>query len=188
MNRKIESNKARFEKPKKIENPPTEWNKQVLSGKFRYLLAHADDGVIWGKVDGDKLALSSDANAYPEVSPKLRLETLRELHLFGPQTEWFLWRTDTGWQARTILDGEGDPVEYYDECNILWGTGAVGDPKPPFTLVAEADTGIRHTPPIALVKRHSLRLRVRHYLAEDENGAVYVKLSRLVNLENGDKA
>lgn len=186
MNREIKKVKTQTGKPERIEAPQTAWDEQSKSGKFTYLLAHAEDGVIWGKVDGGKLLLSSDA--YPAVSPKLRVETLRELRLFGKKAEWFLWRSDDGWRARLIEDGAGGEAEYFDEKHILWGTNAVEKSKPPFTLVTEADTGIRHAPPIALNGRHSLRLVVRHYLAESDNGVAFVKLSRLVDLENGGKS
>ena len=182
MKREIQSMQSLATLLKPVENPRADWEEQVRSGKFHYLLAHALDGVIWGRVDGGALALSGEA--FPEVSPGLCEETLLELRLFGPQAEWFLWRTDQGWQARTIVDGQGDDVEYYDESSILWGTDVVDRSKPPFFLVAEADTGIRHAPPMELHKRHTLRLRIRHYLAYDvETGAVFVKLSRLVDLE-----
>ncbi len=71
----------------------------------------------------------------------------------------------------------------YSESYILWGTDLV-ESKKPFILVREADTGIRHTPPIAWKGRHQLRLKVRHYLDHDSQGAAYVKLSRLVDLSN----
>jgi CRISPR-associated protein (TIGR03984 family) len=185
MSRKIETITSRFAEPEKITDPKAAWTEQAQSGKYQYLLAHAEDGVIWGKLEDGRFLLSSDA--YPEVSPKLRVDTLRELRLFGKEAEWLLWRTESGWQARLILDGEGAPVEYFDESSILWGTDAIGQAHAPFSLVTEADTGIRHAPPMEFHGRHSMRLVVRHYLGYDEQNSVFIKSSRLVNLENGGK-
>jgi CRISPR-associated protein (TIGR03984 family) len=185
MSREIKTVKCTFGKPEKITNPKAAWKEKVESNLFQYLLAHADDGVIWGKVENGKLVLSS--KAYPEISPKLRVDTLRELRLFGKEAEWFLWRVEAGWRARLITDGSGPEVDVFTESYILWGTDAVGKAQEPFTLVTEADTGIRHAPPLPFKGRHSLRLVMRHYLGFDEHNAAYIKLSRLVDLENGGK-
>jgi len=47
------------------------------------------------------------------------------------------------------------------------------------------DLGIQHTPPIEMTKRHALTLSVRHYIDYDKSGAAYIKISRLMNLDNG---
>lgn len=182
----IKNQKSNFAKPQPVNDPRQAWEDAAKSGQYRTLLAHAEDGVIWGKVENGKLALSSDA--FPDVSPLLRPETLRELRLFGENAEWYLWRTDTGWRSRAVVDGTGQPAEWFDESCILWGTDSVGQAQLPFTLVTEVDTGIRHAPPLPLNARHSLRLVMRHYLAQDEQGAVYIQLSRLVKLQNGGQA
>lgn len=185
MKREIQSIRCMLGKPEKITNPEAAWKEKVESNLFQYLLAHADDGVVWGKVENGELALSSEA--YPDVSPKLRVETLRELRLFGKKAEWFLWRVEDGWRARLVADGQGEELYAFKESYILWGTDAVGKAQKPFTLVTEADTGIRHAPPLAFKGRHSLRLVMHHYLGYDEHNAAYIKLSRLVDLENGGK-
>ena len=185
MSRVIESINCTIDVFKDIPNPQTSLDENVASGQFSYLLAHADDGVIWGKIENKTLALSSDA--YPDVSPKLRMETLRELRLFGKDAEWFLWRFEDGWRARLIKDGKGPQMDVFTESYLLWGTDSVGAAKTPFTLVQEADTGIRHAPPLVLKGRHSLHLLMRHYLEDDQAGVVLIKLSRLVDLKTGGK-
>ena len=169
--------------PFNIQDPIAEIASQGETDRFQYLLAYADDGVIWGVWKDQKWLLSSDPEAYPEISPRLRPETLWEVRLFGKQSEWMLWKTETGFQARAILDGHGDPGMAFDEAYILWGTDQV-DRREPFTQVREADLGIRHTPPLSWKGRHKLNLQVRHYIAYDGQGAAYVRLSRLVDLNN----
>lgn len=183
MSRTIEKTRYLPDKPYDVTDPVGELNKKAETGRFAYLLAHADDGVIWGAIKDGQLALSN--KAFPEISPELRPKTLWEARLFGEKAEWFLWRAVNGWRAREIRDGEGEEREYYDESLILWGTDPDGEAKGGFYPVREADLGIRHTPPLPLKKRHSLRLKVRHYVDYDPSGVAFVKLSRLVNLSNG---
>jgi len=160
---------------------------QVNTGNYQYILAHADDGVIWGYVKDKSLNLSSQN--FPNLSPVLRLETLWELRLFAKTSEWHAWRSDEQWFACTVTDGTGEPIKSFDEQYILWGTDPAENetPKGGFYPVQEADLGVVHMPPVEMKKdgRHTLTLSVRHYLGHDEAGAAYVKLSRLMDLGNG---
>jgi len=157
------------------------------------LLAHTDDGVIWGAVVNGQLALSGDA--FPEMLPPLRAKTLQQARLFGPQVELLIWRDGDGqWQARLIDDRGGDRVGYYfDEEQLQWGDHAE-DEKNGFTRVAEGQQGLRHVVPLTRAaldfdppgqlreRRHPLRLRVRQYVEEDEDGLLVVRQGRLVEL------
>ena len=155
--------------------------------KLGTLLAHADDGVIWGQVRDDGLHLSSQY--FPQVSPPLRAATLQEARLFGPSGELYVWRDEEGgWGARLVGDGAGQEAETFDEYHMLWGTRR-DDEEGGFTLVRDGERGQRHAPPLGTDKlsfdqrrqRRPLRLQVRHYLALDEDtGLVAVRLSRLV--------
>lgn len=157
---------------------------QARAPSFTYLLAHADDGVIWGVMTEGVWQLSSDA--FPDVSPRLRVETLQQARLFNVTGEFFLWHTVQGWQARIITDEVGEATQAYDEAVIVWGTNeATAETRGAFTALEEADLGIKHTPPLKPTKRRSLKLIMRHYLAFDDCGAAFVKLSRLVDLTNG---
>lgn len=174
-----------------ISDPIDLAKQQAASGNYKYLLAHADDGVIWGIVEDKTLRLSSDV--FSKISPAFREKTLRELRLFGANDEWFAWRTenaagDKEWRARTISDRSGEKGECFDESLILWGTEKDGEPQAGFQVVREADLGICHAPPISFIERHKANLVVRHYLDYDPAGVVYVKFSRLVGLENGASA
>lgn len=156
----------------------------------RYLLAHADDGVIWGRVEGNRLVLSGEV--FKAVSPPLRAVTLQQARLFGPRAELLLWRDEEGWRARLVEDGNGRPARYYDEAQVLWGNNRQPESSTEFTLVADGEMGHRHAVPLAVTgaqfsrSEHPyrpLRLTVRHYLTQDdESGLLTVRLSRLTHL------
>lgn len=148
-----------------------------------YLLAHADDGVIWGRVDSDGLRTSH--SVAPDISPELRPETLQHCRLFGPAGELLVWRDGNRWRARLAADGDCPAEDRFDEDQLLWGTG-VEDRPGSFTLLRDGAQGLRHAVPIPVneqqVGRHEVRLRVRHYLSYDADGQARVSLSRLVTL------
>jgi CRISPR-associated protein (TIGR03984 family) len=169
-----------------LDSGVTEWlSAQAREHDLTTLLAHADDGVIWGRVDGGGLRTSHDVFG-ETVSPPLRAVTLQQVHLFGPQAELLVWRGEDGWMAR--LSEETPDGEHYDEGQMLWGNQRV-DGRDGFTLVSEGRQGLRHAPPVDVdaaefsADHRPLRLQVRHYLqTEAETGLVRVALSRLVGL------
>jgi len=149
------------------------------------LLAHADDGVIWSEAKRDGLMFPSNAL---HAQPVLRKETLQMARLFDNEGETYLWRTGEGrWRGRHIKDGRGElRLRYYDEAQILWGT-RVEAVEVGFVCVAEGEQGLRHAPPLKLDLQdwkdaHPLRLGVRHYLAEDDEGWLRVSMSRLTGV------
>jgi CRISPR-associated protein (TIGR03984 family) len=148
---------------------------------LRWLLAHADDGVIWGEVRENQLHLSSDV--FPFVSPPLRAETLQQARLFGPDAELLLWKSEDSWQARIIQDASGEDGEHYEETHLLWGTN-VERWQDGFALLREGREGLRHAPPLPQNAHPPVRLRVRHYLAYDSDGQAYIAYSRLVGIES----
>lgn len=167
-----------------------------LAGRHRlqWLLAHADDGVIWGRMEEGRLVTSAeaargDAEAEP-ICPPLRPETLQQARLFGDAGEFMLWRDgDNRWRARLIREARaGEPPaweEAYDEPQLLWGSEA----RPlehDFTLVWEGAQGLRHAvplPPPSRGKMDGIRpcLVVRHYLSRERRARVVA--SRLLRLE-----
>lgn len=173
---------------------PADWlAKKAVAHGLTTLLAHADDGVIWGRVADGRLALSS--NAFPEVSPPLRAVTLQQARLFGEQAELLVWRDGDGeWHAR-LLDDTGTEQQgwCFDEPQLQWGDHPEGE-KDGFTLVAEGQEGLRHAVPLSAAgisfdppgkKRnrcHPLRLGVRHYLERDEGGTLIIVHGRLTGL------
>lgn len=144
---------------------------------LRWLLAHADDGVIWGELWDGELHLSCDA--FPEVSPLLRIETLQQVRLFGHLAELQMWRDESTWRARLIRDDAGESHQYYEEAHLLWGTD-VDLKKDGFILLRQGKEGLRHAPPLS--SPDSPRLKVRHYIAYDRDGQAYIAYSRLVSL------
>jgi len=145
-----------------------------------WLLAHADDGVVWGAcVDTD----SGLRLAVQPTPPTLRLTTLQMARLFAPHAELLLWREGI-WRARLVRDHvQGEEArpdgtmllnEAFDEAQILWGdrtTRAGTVEGVAFVTMSDGAQGLRHTVPLAVpLGRHDkrpLRLHVRHYVAED---------------------
>lgn len=147
-----------------------------------YGLAHFDDGVLWGvKADG-RFVWSTEALP---GAPALRARTLRQLRLFGPTREYFVWREGDRLAARELQEiTGGTDGEYVDRALLLWGRpegGAMGLFQP----MAEGKQGLRHAPPITLAKAGKLVLR--HYIRDDENGCARIVASRLVVIKKGDK-
>lgn len=180
-------------------------NQQAEDHKLTTLLAHADDGIIWGRFQkGWQLSNTP----FPDTSPPLRLETLQECRIFGEAEEIYLWREDSSsqWQARLIKEpAEEDEQQSYpefktfDEQQLLWGTWAdEQDEKGGFTLLMDGAMENRHAPPVLRERlsfdpEHNyrpVRLRIRHYIDVDLNanhlpedikvGLSYVAFSRLV--------
>lgn len=167
--------------PEKAEDV-REWLERQVVGHTEtfYLLAHADDGVIWGRLSDNKLVTAPVTS----FSPVLNGETLQNARLFNQTVEVYLWRDGDGFfQARSIKEGVGNAQQYYDEKQILWGTHA--EPaENGFTLMSDGSQGLRHYVPVEVKTNggeRPLRLKLRHYLSK-EAGFVRVDFSRLVDL------
>lgn len=145
-----------------------------------YLLAHADDGVIWGRwTEAGGLVTSYEAvKAHPEaqaVCPALRRETLLQARLFGERAELRLWRVGKdSFQARLIrdvLEASEAAVwtESFEESQRLLGTDATALADD-FTLLEDGAQGLCHAVPLSglplrIDEDDPPRLHVRHYLA-----------------------
>jgi len=152
------------------------------------LLAHADDGVIWGKVclddnTAEKIRLAPD-------SVPLNWTTLQTLRLFSQQSEFLLWREGVRWKARAIENCPADQSNWrdsYDEHHLLWGTRCVRT-KDEFSTLEHGVEGLKHSVPLVNLKSDSktgnlakpVALHVRHYLSA--TGSARVVTSRLVNV------
>lgn len=173
-------------------NPAGWFEEQLAVGDKAWFLAHADDGVIWGRIQDGQL-LTSDT-AFPHISPPLRATTLQQARLFGQRAEIRVWRNRQGFQACRLEDQLSEVRDAFDENHILWGTQAE-EQKNGFTLVADGRQGLRHAVPFAVKDDvfndgyRPLRLTVRHYLAYDEDGQARIAMSRLLALwiEGGQK-
>src|SRR6266516_1974469 len=165
-------------------NNQTKWlSKQMQDHNLKYLLAHADDGVIWGRLDGEELITSHDVA--PQYSPPLRAETLLTARIFAHAREFLAWRDEAGeWAGRLIAEvPQGATAEWinaFDEQQVLLGTKA----KPlerGFALMSEGSQGLFHVVPLNPgqidEQNRTLRLVVRHYLKADNYGFVRVSAS-----------
>jgi CRISPR-associated protein (TIGR03984 family) len=186
--------------PVQVESPTRDWLQQrARDHGLKYLLAHADDGVIWGRLDGEVLRIARDAAGENReafaCSPPLRVETLQQARLFGELAELLVWREDAGWKARLIRDEVAEQIawkEAIDEHQLLWGTHGTAL-EMDFTLFRDGTQGLRHALPMALVtgaadgKATPHRLLVRHYLADEDFARIVA--SRLVDLvlDQGDR-
>lgn len=141
---------------------------------LRYALAHCDDGVVWGRrLDSGQWAWSSGVVA---ASPAIRLQTLQQARLFGPQAEVLIWRDGATWRARVIVEGEGSKAECLSESYLLWGRPQ-GDASNGFLPLLEAGHGFQHAPPAEIARAG--RVAVRHYVDFDSNGCARIAASRL---------
>ena len=196
--RELKEGKA-FVKSLSVSGDAIDWlRQQAKAGDV--LLAHQDDGVVWGKAHKDGDWVTSDAVL--STSPALKGDCLWSARLFNAQREILLWRDGDGdWRAREIADemGEGEPafVEWYDEPQLLWGTHGerMSAGGVTFTLLRDGSQGLQHAVPVAIPLKDEAgalagqrpRLIVRHYLAKEDVARVVA--SRLVRLDcvKGDK-
>lgn len=167
----------------------------IQAGTCAWLLAFADDVVIWGKAESGKLL---------ETSAPLTPATLQTLHLFGEKGELRLWKQAGRLTGCWLKDQTG--VESYDLAYMLWGTQvekpdktqAEESNKPQveklsatFSRVADGRQGLSHSVPLPLanvnLSKRPLRLMIRNYLAEDGDGQVFVSCSRLVKVFNSQE-
>jgi len=169
---------------------------QAARYELKWLLAHADDGVIWGRADNGRIVTAEHLPL--DICPPLREETLQQARLFAPHAELLLWCKEEGqWTARLIRDAKNGEKPFWeeaiDEAQILWGTYAE-QLSEDFTLMKDGAQGLRHAVPLALKgefenEKRPLRLQVRHYIAEDKDGFARIVASRLLELfTNGGKA
>lgn len=99
---------------------------QARFHNLTYLLAHADDGVIWGHMTHGPSAVGSaddePASAFLHASlvmsdtvatpqgepsfPRLRTATLQNCRIFGPMAEVLLWLDGEEWRARLLQENE----------------------------------------------------------------------------------
>jgi CRISPR-associated protein (TIGR03984 family) len=161
---------------------------QARKWKLNYLLAHAEDGVIWGRFDNDRLTTAEKVFHQPEFKvdfPTLRILTLQQCRVFGQNGEVLLWRTGEAWRSRLVQDNP--KTDKIPERQILWGTH--GEKRGNFTLLWDGSQGLKHAVPftdIALDERNRLinrvRLMVHHFIDYDDSGVARIHLSRLVDL------
>lgn len=161
----------------KLKSDPAGWLLEQKSwlGKEYWVLAFALDGVTWGQVKGGELRTGAPLDA----------STLREVYAFCPAGQAHAWRQADGWHAANTLDRPGQ--DCFDQELLLWGN-RLESYADGFATLSEGAQGIRHTVPLTQEPRvkadrsGSPRLRVRHMLGKDANGAASIVATRLVEL------
>ncbi len=79
---------------------------QAVRYHLEFLLAHAEDGVIWGAFR-DGVLVTADQRITVAPLPRLRLDRLQQCRAFGSVAELLLWRDADHWSARVIQDSGG---------------------------------------------------------------------------------
>lgn len=175
-----------------------DWLAQQATAERPFLLAFADDGVIWGRWVAGQLVTADEAVAHSatadprsrDVSPPLRGETLQQASVFGQTDEVRLFRDEMGqWQARCIGNG-GEPIV---ERQLLVGNEVVAA-YGQFTHVRDrVQQGIDHIVPVPLTHQdvaagRGLCLLVHHFVDYADSGEAHIGLSRLVEVHVGLRA
>ncbi len=151
---------------------PRSWlENKAREAKLHYLLAHADDGVMWGKFD-DQYQLTLAGDVIDAVKVELRADTLQQARVFDAQGELLIWKAANAFKARQISQEENVNAEYVDEDLILWGTKTVRHGV--FTLLSDGEQGLLHAPPATKDegKGKRLALVVRHYIGYDDENSI----------------
>jgi CRISPR-associated protein (TIGR03984 family) len=159
-----------------------------------YLLAFADDGIIWGRLVNGVLITSHDAakSKFPDDptkwnSPEFREETIQQIFIFGKDSEVRLFKDELGnWKTLRVVDASVDSDEIIIESQILWGDQSEGDAQDGFLQVSEFRKGIpnQYLPVDGpLGKDDCVRLKVHHLVEYGETGEARIAISRLAGLK-----
>jgi CRISPR-associated protein (TIGR03984 family) len=163
-----------------------------------YLLAHAEDGVIWGKFEMSTGTLKTAREVFPECNfPELRLNTLQQCRIFGKLGEVLLWNSNGKWRSRLILETKAseliteEQIGLIPESQILWGTEGQENKEYGFTLLSDGSQGLKHAVPLININfekddkalKRPVKLEVHHYFCCDSDGVARIFISRLVSIE-----
>lgn len=159
--------------------------------QVNWLLAYCHDGVTWGRLEGEKSWCLSSM-FFPDLSPCISDSNLLEIRIFGPESEFLIWRTGDEFSGRGLIDIQEKenvvPFQPDDEIRIMLGDRMLELPKGGFTRVG-INRGMEHAVPLECMENDfvggiwPLRLKMRHYFEEDpETGALRVAASRFVNV------
>lgn len=174
-----------------------EWiRQQMTENNLTFLLAFADDGVIWGRMDNGELTIAREASEKKDKQHyvELRDKTLQQAYAFNKDMEVRLFRDEMNqWKAYAVHDGDENKIIV--ESQILWGDklDECDQPiRPDFMRLLAERKGI--PPQIYPINKgfdptkNCVRLEVHHLVDYDnETGEAYIKASRLAGLGVGDK-
>ena len=160
--------------------------------KLQYVLAHAEDGVIWGRFDNNHFITSGDVFTEFKFA-ELRSQTLQECRIFSKDGgEVHLWRKGKEWRSNFTEDNQYE--EKIEERQILWGTHGQKNEQYGFTLLRDGSQGLRHAVPFTDIEVDAnqklvkpVRLIVHHYITYDDVGVARISHGRLVDLTTKEK-
>jgi CRISPR-associated protein (TIGR03984 family) len=170
---------------------PESWLLDAAKSKdLKYLVLFTDDCVLWGiRQEDGKMVYSEDGKLQDLATHGVN--KLQQFFIFGENGQIHVWN-DSGKLFGNLIEEPASSPErkdevypvYVDKVNYLWGSPVEkGQPDQlPFTILSEDPRGFKLKIPLAVKAGHQAGLQVRHYLAEDEDGQVYVAFSRLVGL------
>lgn len=156
-----------------------------------FLLVHADDGIIWGRIERGQLRFPGPS----AWAPMLRSQTVQQCRLFGRLGELFIWRVAEGrWRGRKLVDNPEDSYSIIIEHPFLVGdriydplsdsgNSPLRDWPAGFTPIVNVATGVRQIAPCSILPGARAQLMVLHYLFEDEDGQSIIKYSRLADVK-----
>lgn len=166
-------------------------------GEKGFALIHADDGVLWARVQNGVL-ITPPPHAW---IPALRARTVQQCRVFGEGGELFIWRMNEGrWRGRVLLEEQGRDYCTIKENQILSGNNVDAVLRDDFTVIIERPgNGVRQIVPIPVVQSEldpldkggrgrRVLLSVIHYLGEDGDGQMQIKYSRLQTVLAGNPA
>jgi CRISPR-associated protein (TIGR03984 family) len=156
-------------------------------GDRAWLLCHCDDGVTWGRLDGEEWQLGS--SCFPDLCPVPSESNVLEMRVFSPAAEVLIWRTENGLCGRMLRDAEpgdaGEQPDRPDDEERLLLASRVGEHREGFTRLGDG-SGAEQALRLRVTEGPSSswpRLRVRHYFARDDRtGCVRVVATRLVEV------
>ena len=164
----------------------TQWAQQLASAdETVYVLIHADDGVLWGKII-DATVVTAPADPWV---PTLRTKTVQQCRVFGSRGELFIWReAEDRWHGRVLIEEAANYCTIEEE-QVLWGEMAKASTSS-FTPLFEEGEGMHQVVPLIVTQaqvhaQHRVFLSVRHYLSEDDDGQSRIVYSRLNGLHIG---
>ena len=158
-----------------------------------WAVAHSDEGVTWGRYDGDQRSWHLGNQCHPEISPPIRRTALQELRIFGTAAEVLIWKADEDLRGRLIGDTsvaraseDLDPLRPSEESRMVRGDRVADVSGSGFSRLVDR-AGAEQVIPIAVnedqLRERKVRLLVKHYYEQDqETGAVRVAATRLVKL------
>lgn len=156
-------------------DPVTEELKLIKTGFAICWLWHE---ILFGRIENGTLIFPGGA------TPNLDRD-LREIRLFNEDRELYLYRTEKGFRYRRRIDGAGEPAEYIETRQVLWGTK--GDPQGDWTALSEK-RGICLTVPIqapGVDERCRVALVTRNYITESDSGQAGITDCRFVGFVFG---